>query len=568
MLTATLRGLARLAPTDVEPSEELTRALAFVDANASPGTVLQAGYGVGVLLGLAVIPLVLVLPPPHRRLGAVLGIAAVLGAVHLVHRGPVALAALARSRALGAAPDLIGRAILRMRVDPAPEAAVAFAADTGTGPLAASLRRHVRRSAGDPGSGLDGFAREWRPWFPALARASHLLAAAGSAGPARRDRALARSLESVLEGTSERLQAFVTDMGGPITALYAFGVLLPLALVGVVPGARAAGLPVSLPAIVALYDVALPAVLLAAAGWLLVRRPVAFPAPPLDHSHPDVEGRWWFGPPAGVGAAAVGAIVAHRLVGVWAIPVAVLGAGVGVGLAVHYRPVVAVREEIREIEAGLPDACYLLGRRIDDGDSVERALALTAEALPGATGEVLGDAARRCRVLGVGPAEALVGERGALATVPSPRVRSTAQLLTLATAEGTPAGQAIVAMAGHLEDLEAVEREARHSLARVTGTLRSTGAVFGPLVAGATIALADGMAGFDAGTEAVGTISTGGLGVAVGVYVLLLSVVLTTLATGIDHGLDRSLTGYRVGLALTSATATFLLAVRGAGVLI
>ncbi|GAB3686210.1 hypothetical protein GCM10028857_17920 [Salinarchaeum chitinilyticum] len=567
MLSSAITELARLYPVDVAASDELSRALAFLEVDVPPAEFVRAGYGAGGVVGLACVPLAVLAPATYRPLVLVLAIGLALGVVHAVHRGPVAVAALGRSRALGAAPDLIGRAILRMRVDPATEAAVAFAADSGDGPLAASLRRHVRATAGAAGTGLDGFAAEWREWFPALARASHLLAAAGSAGAARRERALERSLEAVLEGTHARLQSFVTNMGGPITGLYAFGVLLPLALVAVLPGARAAGVPVTLPVVVVIYDLALPGVLLVAAGWLLVRRPVAFPAPDLDRSHPDVPDRWWPAPLAGTTAGCSGALAADVLIGRWAAPIALLGLGAGVALVVHYRPIVVVREEIKAIEDGLPDALYLLGRRVDDGYAVERAMELAADELPDATGDVLADAARRSRVLGVGPDEALRGDHGALATVPSRRVHSTAQLLTLATQEGQPAGQAIVAMAGHLEDLQSVEREARHSLARLTGTLRNTAAIFGPLVAGATVALADGMADFGGETDAIGTMPTAGLGLAVGTYVLLLAVVLTTLATGIDHGLDRPLTGYRVGLATATGTLVFLGGFLGAGML-
>lgn len=567
MLSSTITELARVYPADVEASDELIRALVFLEIDVPPAEFVRAGYGAGAVIGLTCLPLAVLAPATYRPLVIVLAIGLALGVVHAVHRGPVAVAALGRSRALGAAPDLIGRAILRMRVDPATEAAVAFAADSGEGPLAASLRRHVRATAGAAGTGLDGFAAEWREWFPALARASHLLAAAGSAGAARRERALERSLEAVLEGTHARLQSFVTNMGGPITGLYAFGVLLPLALVAVLPGARAAGVPVTLPVVVVVYDLVLPGILLVAAGWLLVRRPVAFPAPDLDRSHPDVPDRWWAAPLAGTTAGCSGTLVADLLIGRWAAPIALIGLGGGVALVVHYRPIVVVREEIKAIEEGLPDALYLLGRRVDDGYAVERAMELAAEELPDATGDVLADAARRSRVLGVGPAAALRGEHGALATVPSRRAHSTAQLLTLATREGQPAGQAIVAMAGHLEDLQSVEREARHSLARLTGTLRNTAAIFGPLVAGATVALADGMADFGGETEAIGTMPTAGLGIAVGAYVLLLAVVLTTLATGIDHGLDRPLTGYRVGLATASGTLVFLGGFLGAGML-
>lgn len=568
LTAAIVRHLAAPVPVDVEASDDLERALAFLDADLAPATVVQAGYGAAAITAVCSLPALVLVPASVRPMALVAIVGVALGVAHAVHRAPVALAVLERTRALGAAPDLVGRAILRMRVDPSPEAAVAFAAASGDGPLAASLRVHVRRAAGRPGTGLEVFAAEWREWFPALSRSSHLLLAAGSASAARRERALNRALDAVLEGTHDRLESFVTRMGGPVTGLYAFGVLLPLALVAVVPGARAAGVPVTLPVVVIVYDVLLPAGLLVAAGWLLLQRPVAFPAPDVDRSHPSVPDRRWPAPVAAIAAAVVGGAVAATLIGRWAVPIAALGFATGVGLTVLFRPVVRVREEIRAIEDGLPDALYLLGRRIDDGYAVERALEVAADELPGETGSLLADAARRCRVLGVGPRAALLGERGALGTVPSRRVRSTAELLSLAAREGQPAGQAIVAMAGHVEELRSVERRARHELARLTGTLRNTAAAFGPLVAGATVALADGMARFGADADAVDTLSTGALGLAVGSYALLLAVVLVALATGIDHGLDRPLTGYRVGIALTSATAVFLAAFVGAGLLL
>jgi len=48
------------------------------------------------------------------------------------------------------------------------------------------------------------------------------------------------------------------------------------------------------------------------------------------------------------------------------------------------------------------------------------------------------------------------------------------------------------------------------------------------------------------------------LGGPVGVYVLLLAVVLTTLATGLTRGLDRELLGYQIGRALCCAAGAYL----------
>ncbi|GAA0661762.1 type II secretion system protein [Natronoarchaeum mannanilyticum] len=552
------------ADDESDASPELRRSLSFLDLSVDAGTVVEAGYGAAVVISVALAPTVLLAPPAFRPAAVLFVLVAALGVTHAVHRLPAVLAAARRALALGAAPSVVGRAVLRMRVTPTAESAAAFAAETGDGPLADSLATHVSRAEGTAGSGLDRFAAEWERWFPELGRAVTLLDAAATAQPGERSRALDRSLRAVLDGTRDRMARFAGTIREPTTALYAFGVLLPLALIAVAPAARLAGIPISPAVLIALYCVALPGVVFAGACWLLLRRPVAFPPPPVDRSHPDVTGGRWRPVAVGVGAAGGGAALATAApgVGTWAAALAATGCGVGAGLAWWYRPITSVRDHAREVDEGLPDALYLVGRGVRNGAAVETAIERAGARLDGATGAVLADAARRQRQLRIGVRTSFLGDRGALADVPSPRARSTASLLALAAREGRPAGTAIVSMAGHLEELQSVEADARRELATITGTLRSTATIFGPLVAGVTVALSDRMAALGDGAEAV---PTAVLGPVVGFYVLALAAILTALAIGLERGLDRALVGYRVGGAVLSATCIYLAAFVAAG---
>jgi hypothetical protein len=248
-------------------------------------------------------------------------------------------------------------------------------------------------------------------------------------------------------------------------------------------------------------------------------------------------------------------LLAGRSLPPWAGPLAAVGLGAGTALWLYCRPVVAVYGRVRDAESGLSDALALVGRQVANGVAPEAAVESAAADVDGRMGDVLGRAARRQRQLNVGVTEAFLGEHGALAEIPSPRIRESVAVLGLAAREGSPAGSALLALAGHLDDLHRVEREARHDLEEVCGTLRSTGALFGPMVAGATVALADGIAG--------GSLPGGGdalpwLGLAVGGYVLAFAVVLPALATGLARGFDGPLVGHRVGRSLTVATATYL----------
>jgi len=510
-------------------------------------------------------------------LGAVRpGAAAVVAGVGLaagVRYGPGLAETARRAGALGDAPALVSRAVLRMRIEPTAETAAAFAARTGEGPLADSLEGHVRRARGTPTSGLGTFADEWAEAFPALRRATLLIEAAGAAPPEERDRALDRAMDAVLDGTRDRMAAFAADLQGPATALYAFGVLLPLALVALLPAARVAGIAVPPGAVVATYDLLLPAGVCGAGAWLLARRPMAFPPRPVPPDHPDLP-RWRrYAPLAGGTVAVTAWIIAGAVLPAWTRPLAAVGFGVGAVLLARYRPVAAVRADVRAVEAGLPDALYLVGRRVAEGVAVEAAVERAAGELDGETGRAFAAAARRGRQLRVSVREAFLGRHGALADVPSPRAEGAIDLLGLAAGEGRPAGTAVVALADHLDELRGVERAGRRELRRVTGTLEHTAAVFGPLVGGATVALSEAMGGRLLTGAAAGAaaappaVDTATLGLAVGAYVLLLSVLLAALAAGLRRGLDRALVGYRAGLALCSATATFLVAYAAAGLL-
>lgn len=559
MLAAWVRALVVRVVVSDGSNAELDRALAFLGSDYRGTTVSRVSERAAVVLGVAGGAVALL----TGRLAY--GIPCLMGATVVGFAGPRVpplLADAKRTRALGTAPSVVVRATLAMELTASPEYAARFAAETGDGPLAESLDGHVRRSIGGADTGFQSFTTEWHPWFPELGRACSLVESASVQPPDQRPKSLERARAVVLDAARDRVSAFAAAIRPPATAVYAFGVLLPLSLVSLLPALRAAGVPAPTAAIVVVYDVVLPLVLLAASAWLVARRPVAFPPPSVDRSHPDVPSGSWRAPLVGLVAAGVAGWVSQSVLPGWTTPIAAVGAGVGSALAVRYRPLTSVHESVRAVEDGLDDALLVLGRRIERGESVERALPAVAEAHSGPTGAVFAEAARRQRRLGVGVDAAFLGSNGALSTVPSERARGAASLLALAATEGRPAGSAVVAMGEHLGALRSVERDARRAVEQVTSTLSHTGAVFGPLVGGATVALAGAMgsAGPLTGTESVS-----GLGLAVGVYVLVLSVLLTTLSTGLARGFERAIVGYRAGLSLLTATATYLAAFAGTG---
>jgi hypothetical protein len=594
-------ALAQLYPYEVSASEELEDALSFIGSSLDPRTVVQAGYGGGFIALLLGVPLVL-FSPLSLYLAGIIVVALSLGTVQLIHSGPKLAASLARTRALGDAPNLVGRAVLRMQIQPAIENAVRFAADTGDSPLSESLNSHIDANIGTPQTGVLAFADEWADDFPALRRSAALLVTAQDAPEGERQRTLERSLGAVLDGTRDKMADFTNSIQGPTTALYAFGVMLPLALVALFPAAGVAGFgtDISIWFFVAVYNILLPAGLVAASYWLLVRRPVAFPPPKVTRDHPDVPTGRLPSVLSGLGAF-IGSFGVIFVFGPTALAsVIAVGFGVGVFLIVYYRPIMKVRNYVKEVEEHLVDALYLTGRLVAEDNAVEAAIQQGADQIPGATGEVFGRASNLQRRVQVGVHEAFHGEFGALRDIPSTRADSTANLLAIASEEGQPAGRAILSMADHLEELQEVEKETKRALARVTDTLDNSAAFFGPLVAGATVGLAGGIAdlGSDGSSSGGGNETAAGgpgggsgtnssadvpdlpfggggidfsggavavspdlLGIVIGIYLILLCLILIPLSTSLRHGFDRALIGYGVGIALTAAMPIYALTI-------
>ncbi len=562
---AVLAGLERLYPWPVDASDDLRRAIAFLDWPVDPEGVVRAGYGLGIVGGGLTTVVFLVAPAGWRLPATLACLSLALLAVHVVHAGPTLLALARRTSALGAAPELVVLAVLRMRVAPSPERAAEFAATTGDGPLAGSLSDHVRLARGSVGTGFERFGDEWSEWFPALGRSLGLVEAAGAAPERDRGRTLDRALQVVLQGTRRQMLSFATEIRAPATGLYAFGVLLPTALVALLPAGRAAGLPLTPSVVAAVYDLGIPLVLIGSSAWLLARRPVAFPPPTVTTAHPEVSDRRREALLAGaVAGFCAGSVLALLGLPAWAPPFAAFGLGLGTWLLVRCAPFMAVYEDVAAVESGLTDALSLVGRRVTNGRAVETAIDDAAGEVDGRMGDVLVNAATQQRKLAAGVRESFLGPHGSLASVPSPRVRGSVAVVSLAAREGAPAGPAILALAEHVDDLQRVEEDARQGLANVCGTLRSTGALFGPLVAGATVALAESMAGGQLSPSGT-TPAMDWLGFAVGWYVLVLAVVLTALGVGLERGLDRPLVGYHVGRALLAAVPTFLAAYLLAG---
>lgn len=539
--------LARFAPVSPGGDSELDRALALLDRPEDAETVRSAALAVvSLTVPLSLATFVLISP----ALGlAVLALGSLAAAALLAV--PTLAADAARSRALGDGSDLVCRAVLAGALEPTPEHTAAFAADA-PGPLADRLAGHVRYALGAPTTAWTRFRRAWRDHDPALARSVALVEAATNAPDVERDRLLGRALAVSLDAVVDRVTDYASTLSTLVTAVYAVGVVLPLALVGLLPVAPVSGISVPLIGLAVVYDVLLPLALAGGITVVLARRPAAFPAAPIPADHPALVGRARPALAYAVATATVALTVFHVLAP-WALPLAPV-VGLGAGLVRWTQPVLAVREEVAALERGLPDALVVVGQHVRRGRPPERALAAAADELDGTVAAVFADASRLQRTLTVDTHTAFLGPHGALTDLPSVRARSTVAVLADAVAAGPPGGRVLVSLADHLDRLVRVERDTTADLASVTNALDTTGRWVAPCVAGVTVALARTLRPLGDGALPY---SPDALALVVAGYVAALAVLLPVFASVVQHGADRARAAHAAGRALATACLAY-----------
>ncbi|AOW80641.1 type II secretion system transmembrane protein [Halodesulfurarchaeum formicicum] len=449
-----------------------------------------------------------------------------------------------RIRAVGAAPDLIAFVILQLKLTPSLERGADFATGAVNGRLSRSLAAHrITAVSGD--RAFETFGAEWAPYAPSLRRASTLLGVAMDAPAERRAETLADALEAVLEGTRERVVEFSTAIRGPAMGIYAFGVMLPLALVGLLPVLSSTGGGVSMVALAVAYDLLVPLGLIASGVWLWARRPAiadsAFDRGLLAHGT-----SWVTVVLAGLGAAILATPGATVLGPSWVGPIVAVGASLGTALFVWLRPIVEEQDRLDELAARLPDVLAVAGQRLEAGAPLERTLPAIGQRFDGPIGDLFEAGATRRLQSGEPVEAALLGPDGVVAELSRKRVRAATSLLVTAGEYGPEGGATLQTVGSYLGELFAVEREARRELAQTTSTLRQTAVVFAPAIAGVTVALATGMNAAEAGY----TIEVAPLGRVVGIYVLLLAAILPSLSVVLARGFDPVRMGFQSGIAL------------------
>jgi len=593
-------------------SDEFVEALAFTGMDVEPYQVMLCSYAGAFLAALAALLLDIGVFAMYGfsldamgGLTLVLLVAVTLGlplaALHLLSEYPKSRARRMKVHSLGDIPEVLSYIVMYLKLVPTMEDGLRFAARESSTSLGRDLRKlmwdleiRVHASVDDA---VTTFADRWGAWSDHLKRALHLVrSAVRERSEDARVMTLNRSLDLVMEGTRRSMTSFAQRLHQPTLVIYSIGVMIPLALIAMMPAASLVGLHLSLVHIFLLYDILLPMALFVYIRRVLLSRPATFNPASIPDDHPDVadvDRRMWLTVAAVAGLAiALPAILFSftpamqgwlkevfpaTLFLLWGV-----AAFVGLYCLGAYRPYKKVRDDIRMMEQEFADSLYVVGKRITEGRPAEDAFQHAARTLEGSEmGSIFARTAFNLTGMRTSLHDAFFdAEHGSLRNVHSDRIRAVMRLFVEGVQKShAAAGNAIVNIAEHLKELQDVEGGIRRSLGTLTSTLRSTATVFAPLIAGVTLGITRLISIVLEGMNLGGMSDGGALGglpglsagigsdvvhpnffvLVVGIYVIELVFLLIRFANGIDEGDDRVEYMYRLGVALPVAVAFFSL---------
>jgi Flp pilus assembly protein TadB len=499
-------------------------------------------------------------------------------------------AKLMKISSLGDIPEILSYIVMSMKLVPNLENAVLFAARNSDRPLAEDLRKLIwdlnLRIYSNMDDALLSFADLWGRNSEFFKRSLHLIkSSTAEPDEAQRVMTLNRALDISLEGTESLMESFAAKLKTPSYILYSIFILIPLALVALLPAVTVVGLKPKTIDIVLLYDLIFPLLAAIYSEYILMQRPVAFTPKQIPDSHPElaniIQNKRFsillsvfvflliapfgyilllFGNP--------GEIVANKPLGGYfpsTLPL-ILGGVAGISVYLHFSslPYKKIRDKIKEMEQEFSDSLFVLGRRISEGKSPEEAFAYTARTMEGSKiGKAFEEISMNLLSMRTNLRNAIFDEDfGAFRFIYSERIRNTMLLFTESVHKNhEAAGASIIKLADHLKELSAVEERIRHSLYDVTSTMRSTAVIFAPLIAGITLALSEvitkilGQVGermnripgdlsgmpVEIGKETFSqSLAPEHFLLAIGVYVIFISAILTRFAGSVEYGGERA----------------------------
>jgi len=484
---------------------------------------------------------------------------------------------------LGDIPEVLSYIVMYLKLIPNLENAFRFAAIESETSLGKDLRKllwdleiRIHKSIDDA---ITYFANLWGKWSEYFKRSLHLIrSSVHEKDEGERNATLDRSIDVVLDGTKSMMIDFSNKLHQPTLVIYSIGVMIPLALVAMLPAISLVKMriKIGIMEIFIFYDIVLPILLYFYIRKILLSRPATFSPAPIPASHPELEK---LNKKANGIAAIIVAIFTffigffiHKIYPFFPSSLILLWSfsfGMSTYMVKTYEPYKKIRDDIRQMENEFGDALYVLGKRIMEGRPAEDAFIYASHTLEGSKiGKVFDETAFNLLSMRMRTREALFDEKfGSLRHVYSNRIRAIMKLFVEGIKKSyVAAGVAIVKIADHLKQLQEVEKGIKNALGTLTSTLRTTANLFAPIIAGVTLGITKLIASTISNMPSENewfaaqqfiNVKPNYFVFVIGVYIIELIFILNRLANGIDEGDDRIYYFYNVGKSIVPSVILF-----------
>jgi Flp pilus assembly protein TadB len=262
-------------------------------------------------------------------------------------------------------------------------------------------------------------------------------------------------------------------------------------------------------------------------------------------------------------------------------------AGFGLSIGLYYslrsKNVIDIREKTKRLEEEFSSALFQLGNRLADGLPAEMAFSKVADTMRNSTsGDFFRLTERNIARLGMGLDQALFDPKvGSVRTYPSKVIESSMKVLSESIKKGPKvAARALLSMSRYIKQIHRVEERLKDLMGEVISSMKSQIRFMTPAIAGIVIGitsmisliltnLAAKLQEFGSGGDIGGLggmVDIFGIGmptyhfqIVVGIYVVQIAYILTTLSSGIENGSDKAGERFELGKNLIGSTLLYTL---------
>jgi hypothetical protein len=400
------------------------------------------------------------------------------------------------------------------------ENAIKFAAENLEGPLSLDFKKILWDTEALKYStvqeALDDYINQWGERNKSFVDSIHLIEASmHQRDEKRRTELLDGALNRILTGATEVMEHYVNDLRMPVTALFMFGVTLPVMGLVLFPimGSFLGG-TFTAPMLFIFYCMLIPFVVWYIGQTILEKRPIAFPQPDVSN-HPDAPPKGHFkinktNFPAWIPAAIIfiaffipylvyfitirGGATDPNEIDIYFSLLFILAIGLGIATynKLISRPRMKVRKKIYDLESHFSDAIFQIGNRMAEGFPPETALIKTANSMKGTS--IAGFIRRivhNIYKLGHDLQTAIFDKvAGAVKYYPSKMIES-AMRIFVSSAKESPeiTSSSMVNMSVYLKRVHQIEEKIKDVLSEILSSVKFQSSFIAPLIAGIVVGL-------------------------------------------------------------------------------